>query len=205
MIAAVDIEIVTGFLRMEVALQAEVGVTLGEHLLIDGTVRVVAVGAAITNRFVLEGEDTGLDGMALGAGVVGPGGGGAARVRVMAIAAGHLAGEHGMAVGHGELGLLVEMALEAGVGRTLRIDDGARAAAGFDVFGAGAVTGLAADVFGILALGLEPGVICGLEVADELFMALGAGFGADEGGTGDGGWGHHGAGSGRARHEDDGK
>lgn len=41
-ITAVDIEIVAGLLIVEVALQAEIGVALGEHLLIDRTVGVVA-------------------------------------------------------------------------------------------------------------------------------------------------------------------
>lgn len=173
--------------------------------------RVVAGGAAFADGIVGEYERTALLGVALGAGFVlavelgAAAFGGITLMRVMAIATGHFAREHGMAVWQGELGLLVEMALETGFGRLVGIDDGAWAAAGFDVLAARAVAGFAAHVDGILALGLELGVIRGLEVADEFFMALGAGIGADEGGAGDGGWGHHGAGSGRAGHEDDGK
>ena len=121
----------------------------------------------------------------------------------MAIAAGHLAGQHGMAVGHRELGLLVEMALEAGFRGFFGIDDGARTAAGGDVLAAGAVAGLTAHVLGIAALGLELGMIRSDEVAGDFFMALGTGVGADEFRARNAGRGHHGAGGGAAGDQDD--
>ena len=109
-------------LLLEVALQAEVGVALGEHLLIGGTVRVVAACATFADGIVFEYERASLCGMAFGAGVVGacercsPALVGRALVRVMAVGAGHLAVEHLVGEGHAELGLGVEVALEAGVG-----------------------------------------------------------------------------------------
>lgn len=115
-------------------------------------------------------------------------------VRVMAIAAGHLAGKHGVTVGQHELGFFVEVALEAGFRGFFGIGDGASAAAGFFVFAARAVAGFAAHIDGVRALRLEFGMVGGAEIAADFFVAIGAFFRADEGGTWDGvRWDHHGA------------
>lgn len=117
----------------------------------------------------------------------------------MAVTAAHLAGQHRVAVGQAELGFFIEVALEAGIRRLLWVDDGALAAAGFDVFAARAVAGFATHIDGIFALGLEFRVIGGAEVADEFLMAGGAFLGAHEGGTRDGvRRGHHRAARGAA-------
>ena len=178
-----------GFLaaRISVALDAQGLVAFGKHLLVHRAVGLVAGGAAFLDGVMWENEGTGLGLVAFVAGFVLAAELGAhaldsiARVRVVAIAAAHLAGQHGMAVGQAELGLLVQMALEAGFCGFLGIDDGSLAAAGGDVLAAGAVAGFATHVDGILALGLEFRVVRRAEVADEFFMAGGAFLGADEG------------------------
>ena len=202
--AATDGEVVAWELLLEVALEAEVGIPLGEHLLIDGTVWVMAGRATFTNGFVLEGEGAGLDSVAIRAGVVDLGYRGAALMRVMAIAAAHLASEHRMAVGHRELSLLVEMALEAGFWRFLGVDDGASAAAGFHVLAAWAVAGFATHVLGVFTFDLEFGVVRSAEVLGDIFMAGGAGIRANESGTGDAGRSHHDP-RGGAGHQDNGE
>jgi len=174
---------------ISMALEAERGVAFGEHLLIHRTVRIVADGAAFLDGVMGEYKGSGLSLVALGAGFIlavevgAAAFEGAALVRVVTLGAAHLAGEHWVAVGHHELGFLIEVALEAGFRGFLRIDDGSRSAACGDVLAAGAVAGFAADVLGIGALGLELGVIRGAEVAGDLFMALRAGVGTDKGGT----------------------
>ncbi|MCU0752910.1 MAG: hypothetical protein MUC40_07810 [Akkermansiaceae bacterium] len=139
---------------------------------------------------MLEDEGSALLGMALDAGLVLAGQRGAAAldgvafVRVMAIGAGHLAIEHLVAVGQHELGLGIEVTLEAGFRRLVRIDDGAKGPSGLDMFAARAVAGLATHVDGVLALGLESGVIGGFEIAHDLLVALGAFLGAHKLGPG---------------------
>jgi len=130
---------------------------------------------------------------------------GRAFVRIMAIRAGHPALEHRVSEGQAELGLLVQVALEAGFRRLVGIDNRSRAAAGLDVLAARAVTGLAAHVHRVRPLGLKPGVVGGLEVADDLLMAGRALFGADEGGPRDTGWCHHGAATCGAGDQDQGR
>ena len=109
----------------EVAAEAQVGVPRDEHLVVDRAVRVVAGGAAfLADRAVLIGVRTRLLGVAAEAGFGRGRQGGAAAadgvvlVRVMAVAAAHLAGEHRVAVRQAELAALVEVALEAGFGTT---------------------------------------------------------------------------------------
>ncbi len=103
------------------ALQTQRRVTLGEHLLIRGAVRAMAGDASLASGFVFEHERPALLGMALGAGIVGacqrgsPALMGRAFVWIMAIRAGHLAGEYRVAVGQAELSLFIQVALEAGI------------------------------------------------------------------------------------------
>src|SRR5262245_28168448 len=60
-------------LDLRVALEAEVGVALDEHLAIDRAVRIVANGAALTQRLMLEDKGPGLFAMALRAVFIEPG------------------------------------------------------------------------------------------------------------------------------------
>lgn len=110
---------------------------------------------------------------------------GAALVRVMAGGAAHLAAQHRVAVWHRKLCLLIKVALEAGFRGFLRIDDRSRTAASGNVLAAWAVARLTTNVLGIRTLGLQLRVIGGLEITHRFLVALGAGVGADKGGTRD--------------------
>ncbi len=184
-------------MAVKVALEAESGIPLGEHLLIHRTVRIVAGGATFFDCIVGKDEWTHLSLVALGAGFIiavelrAATFDGIALVRVMAIRAGHLAVQHLVGVGQAELGFFVQVALEAGFRGFIGIHDRARAAAGFNVFAAWAVAGFAAHIDGVGSLGLKFGMICGFEVTDGFLVALGAFFRSDEGGPGDARRSHH--------------
>lgn len=57
-------------LKIEVALEAQVGIALGEHFLVCGSVRTVARCAALAGCLVWEHERSHLLGMALEAGLI---------------------------------------------------------------------------------------------------------------------------------------
>lgn len=107
-------------LLLEVTLEAQVRVALGEHLLIGGAVRTVAGNASFTGRLMREDEWTSLLSVALHAGFIGTCDGSSAAlvsralVRIMAIRAGHLAVQHLVGERHAELGFGIQVALEAG-------------------------------------------------------------------------------------------
>jgi len=191
---------------IEVAFQAQRLIALIEHLLINRAVRAVTGAAAFADGSVREDEGPRLLLVALLAGfgfaaeLSAAAFSGVTAVRVVAISAANLAGEYRMGVGQAELGFLVEMALEAGVGRFARIDDEAFAATGFHVLATGAVATFAAHINGVFALSLEFGMVGRAEVADEFFMAGGAFLRTHEGGPRDAWRGKHGA-RGRARNE----
>jgi len=100
-------------------------------------------------------------------------------VRVVTVAATDLAGQHRMAVRQAELTALVEVALEAGFRRFLRIDDRAGAAAGLYMQAAGALTVLAAGVQGACAVCDQARMGRRGKVVDDVGMALGAFLGPD--------------------------
>lgn len=181
-------------------LQAEGVVTLGEHLRVDGAVDVVAGGAAFADSLVVEHMRAGLLVVALGADLVDASHGQDLRladvlaVRIVAGDAGHSSFLDGMVEGEAELGLLVDVTLEAGFGVLAGIDDEpAPAAAGVDVEAAGAVATFAAlPGHALLVAGdLDASVLGEFEILNGLFMAGPAGVHADVLGTGDHGWRHH--------------
>ena len=107
----------------KMALEAEIGITLDEHLLVYRAVRVMADSASFDHGVMLEEEWALLGGMALCARLVGGfelgracAGHDVALVRIVAFGAGHLAGHDWVAVRQTELAALIEMALETGFG-----------------------------------------------------------------------------------------
>ena len=101
-------------------------------------------------------------------------------VRLMAIAAAHLAFQHRMVMRQGERSANFQMTLETGVGRLPRIDDRACSSASFDVQAPGSVARLATHVLCVVALRLQTRMSSRPEVAHDLFMAGGAFLRADE-------------------------
>ena len=137
---------------LEVAPQTEIGVPGDQHFLIHRAVRVMADGAAFEHGIVLEEEGAFLRGMALRARLVlvlevcPCVDDDMAAMRIMAVTARYVTVEDLMRMREMELAAFVEMALEAGLGRPVGIDDRAGGAAGVDVVRAGTVARLATGV-----------------------------------------------------------
>jgi hypothetical protein len=183
-------------LNLRMAFQAQIIVPLDEQGAIDRAVRRMANGAALTQRFVLPDERPRLFAMTIGARFVLPRHRerGAARgtleniraVRVMAIDAVHAVLDHRMMLGQAKFSVLLEMTIEAGRGVFAGIDDElAAAAAGLDVFAAGAVATFAAGARGEIRIVLvKTPVRAGREHARVIGVAIGAGGVADVSGAG---------------------
>ena len=207
MIAPADENLADGRLVLKVALEAEGGVALAEEFFVHRAVRFVADEAAFARCFVLVNERPALLRVATVTGLIVTHEGRAAcdnrmaLVRVMAIAAGHFVVQHGMRVGQVELASLVEVAIEADFGGTIRIDDGMARAAGLVVDAAGAVTGFAAHVHRVWTAHLEFGVSRSRKIARDVFVTFRARLRAYELGALNLWWRHDGAGDGRAGDE----
>lgn len=176
-------------LRLEVALVAKALAARFEHLVVDRAVRGVARHATFAHHLVLEDVGTGLSRVALSAD-----GRGVARegscasvirvgftfVRVVAARAGYLAGQNGVRVWQRELGARVDVALQARLGRILRIDDG-RARTGLNVNRSRTVTGFTGRllVSAVLAFHDEFRVRRVMETAGDVRVTLAAGLFAD--------------------------
>lgn len=168
--------------RTQMAAQAEIAVTGDQHLLIDRAVRIVAGDATFTHRTVFIDEGSFLLGVALRAGGVHTfevEAGATDRIALMdfmAIGAAHLAVHDLVAVREAELRALVQVTLEASLGRLGGIDDRAATAAGGDVDTAGAVTGFATGVAELRIRNREAGVARGFKMVGLVFVTLGTLF-----------------------------
>jgi hypothetical protein len=211
MVEATDEDLATRGLLLEMALEAEGGIALGEELGVDRAVGMMTGGAALAHGLVLEDVGAALGGMALvTAFVFGEQRGMAAHdrapvMRIVAIGAGQMPFRHRMPMRQAERTADIEVTGEADVGRLEGIDDQLGIAAGLDVKIAWAMTGLAADVDGIRALGLKSRMTGGDEVADQLIVAIRAGAGTDIRCAGNGGRRHDCTGEGGAGEEDGGQ
>ena len=117
-------------LHLGMATQAKVGIGLHEHLVIDGTVRLMTGGAAFAQRFMLKDETPGLFTVTGRALLVQTRHRQAARrfhdvqsMWVVAVDAIHLPLTHRMMLRQVELGVDVEMAIEASLRITARVHD----------------------------------------------------------------------------------
>jgi hypothetical protein len=208
-IAPADEDLSRRGLLLEMALEAESLIARDQHALVYRTVGLVAGRASFAQGFVLEHKWAELDGVAFAAGFVFRHQRGATAldgvsfVRLMAIIAMDLPFKDRMMMGQAELPLLVQVTLETGFGRFVRIDDSAARAAGLIVDAPWSVARLAADIRGVVSRRLESCVCRGLEIPDNLIVALGAGLRPHEFGAGNGRRRHHGAvdrGAGDTRH-----
>ena len=171
-------------LVLRVAAHAKVGVVIDEHLLVDGTVGVVADGAAFVHRFVLKNKGAGLVLVTLRATLILPGHGQASRgfkdvaaMRVVAIRAVHVPFNNGMMLRKVEFALHIEMALKTGVRFFAGIDDEFCFAAGADMLAAGAVAGFAATGAGHGRIfDVQARMRAGGKFPRNFHMAIGAGF-----------------------------
>jgi hypothetical protein len=179
-------------LCLGMALEAEIRVALHQHFGVNGTVRIVADGAAFTHRRVLENEWPRLFTMALGAIFIEPRHGETPggfhdihAVRIVALDATHFAFNDRVMLRKVEFSAGFLMALEAGFGVFAGIDDEffqAAAPRHGDVLAPWSVAGFTA----LLAVHfcicqMQAGMGAGWEDAGYVPMAIGAGFIADVG------------------------
>ena len=75
-------------------------------------------------------------------------------MRIVTIDAAHFSFQHGMAMRQRELGAHFKVTLKTGIRRSARVDDGASRTAALDVEATRPVTRFAADVLGVVSLGL---------------------------------------------------
>lgn len=197
MVEATNDKLPGSCLLLEVALETEISVSLGEHPGVDGTMGLMTSRATLAARLMLENERSALGNVAFPAGLLlgmetGGGGQGTTLVRIVTITATHLAFLNRMMMGQGKLPTLVQVTLETGVRGTTRVDNRVLQPAGFRVHTARSVAGFTTHLLGILTLDRELGVIGSLEVLDDRLMTLGTGLGTHKLGTGNERRRHHG-------------
>ncbi len=142
-------------LHLGMTSQAKIVVRLDQQLSIDRPVRTVADSATLPHSFMFENKRTGLFAMALSARLIQPSHGqppswlhDVASVRVVALHAVHAPFHHRMMPGKVELGLGLEMAIEANRGIFAGINDGFSAPGRLEMFARGPMTGFAAGKTG---------------------------------------------------------
>ena len=193
-VATADQDLTGDGLLLEMALETERGIALGEHLLIDGAVRLVAGQTPFPRGLVFIDKRAALDRMTFEAGFIlrhrrcPSGYDGRALVRIMAVIAAHFPFRHRMMVRQTEAGLHFQVALETGLGRFAGIDNRVARAARFIVDAARPVARLAPDIRGIGSRGPQPGVDCGGEIPRDVLVALGAAFRTHKCGAGNLRW-----------------
>src|SRR5215471_511989 len=101
-------------------------------------------------------------------------------MRLMTVRTGHLSFEDGMTMRQLKLGAHIEVTLETGLRRALRIDDQVGRATALRVQTSRAVTRLTTNVHGVCAWRFQPRVRGGAKIAHDLLVAIGAFIGADE-------------------------
>ena len=165
-------------LRLEVALQTQILISLHEHLVVYRAVRVVAGSATFANGFVLENERSTLRGVALHARILldsqrssaafdyGP------FVRIMAITARDFAILDRMMVRRFKLRFLVQVTLEARFRIAPWIYNRVAGAATFVVHASRTVARFTTHLLRIRSLGQQPRMIGGVKILGDVLMAL---------------------------------
>jgi len=174
-------------LDLRVTTQAEIGVALDEHLLINRAVWVMANRAALAQGFVLEHIRTRLLAVALRATLVLPGHGQPAvrfenitAMRIVAWHATHVSFDDRVMLRQIEFGLNIQMALETRRGIIGRVDDEFCVAAGFNVFAAGTMAGFTAGLANHgRVLKMNPRMRTGGKFPDDLRVTIQAGLVSD--------------------------
>ena len=147
-------------LNLRVAFEAEIGVTFHKHLAVHGSVWGMTNRAAFTQSFMFENKRPGLFPMTLRAILIEPGHRQPPRrfenigaMRIVAVHAIHAIFKHRMMLRKIELGMGLQVAVEARRGVFSRIDDKfSPSAPGRNMFAARAVTGFTAGFIGQLGI-----------------------------------------------------
>jgi hypothetical protein len=157
-------------------------------------------GAALADGFMLENKGTALRRVTRRAGIDLDRKRGTAAfdrlafMRIVAIPTTNFTFENGMVAGQAELTALIEMTLEAGLGRSTRVYNRVICAAGLAVDAAGPVAGLTPDKLRVFSFGLQSRMCRGFEGFDDVLMTLGTVFRANKLSARDRGRGNDGAG-----------
>ena len=144
-----DDQVIPG-LALEMTFEAEAGIALLEHLVVDRAVNCVAHRAAFAHGFVLKDKGPDLRGVTGDANILFVEQGGATGtkrivpMRVMAIAAGDPALEYRVMMRQAKLAAFVQVALETDLGRFAGVNDSMGIATGLGVQAARAMTTFAA-------------------------------------------------------------
>ena len=101
-------------------------------------------------------------------------------VWLMTIGTCHLSFQDGMTMRQLKLCADIEVTLETGLRRALRIDDQVGRAATLRVQTSGAVTGLTTNIHGVCSRRFQPRMRGGAEITHDLLVAIGAFIGPDE-------------------------
>ena len=161
MLNAADEQLARAGLLLEMTLQTERLVAFGQQFVVHRSVYRVTGDASLTHRFVFEDERPPLGGMTPDAGLVGAGKGGphppnaGSFVRIVTIAASHVAFRDGMMKRQVELAPLVEVTIKADLGRTIWIDDVVAPASSVRVDTARSMARFTAHLNGIRPFGHE--------------------------------------------------
>jgi hypothetical protein len=175
-------------LDLDVALEAEIIVALDQELAVDRAMGIVAGDTSVAECFMFENKWPALFAMTLRATLVQARHGEAARglhdvvpVRIVALDAIHHAFDHGVMLRQAELGVDIEVALEAGARVFTGIhDELAPTATDTDVLTGGAMAGFAAvDRSELDIVFRETSVRAQREGAGDIRVAIGAGGVAD--------------------------
>lgn len=186
MVAPADQDAARLGLLLEVALQAKIGIPLCEQFVVHRPMRIVASGATFAHCLVLEHEGSALRNVALGAGVrIARHGEWTARrglplVRIVAIAAAHLAIADRMRVRQLKPPFHFKVAGEAHLRITIRVDDGVPRAARLRVQAPRTVAAFAADILRVRSFGHQSRVRRRREMLVQVGVTFGATFGTDE-------------------------
>ena len=167
-----------GRLLLEMAAQTKRSVARNQQPGVHTPMWIVASDATFAHGFMIEHERTGLRRVALGAGFI-------LRqefrpaafddgtfVRVVTVAATHLAFDDRMVRRQVEFTLFVQVTLKTHLRRFARIDDGVGGAGKLNVQTAGPMTGFAPDVLGVVARCFQMKMRRGVEATKSFLMTL---------------------------------
>lgn len=178
MVTTADQQLAGRRLLLIVTLQTKRLVARLEHLVVNRAVRIVARGAIIAERFVLEHMRPALGFVAFQTGVVGSdqfraaADNGVTLVRIMTVRTRHFAQR--MGVRQRELTALIQMTLETSTRVLGWVDNIIDPAARLRVNTRGTVTGFTTNVLGRLTRGDQLGVGRVMKTIGDVFVTLGA-------------------------------
>jgi hypothetical protein len=164
-------------LLLEMAANAQIMISLGQHFCVHRAVGIVAGRAALPDGFMFEDERAALGQVTFAAGFLfrgepGSSMDGVALVRIVAVAATDFPLDDRMMGGELKFASLVQVTLKAGFRTPARIDDRVAGAAAFGVDAARPVARLAPDLGRVRSFGFQTRMGGGMKVSGDVFVTL---------------------------------